>query len=188
MSGRGYKVGNFIGQNTGKLCLFFTAAAVCYGFYENLNDPRRAARVSAAAPPSVPASAAKPDPCLTGQDERHQQATQLLKEKKFDAAANVLWPCLSSLSENGKKLHDKAAALAQKENDRIADAMNKKIKAEKKRQGVRIGMSEQDVLDSSWGRPEKVNRTTTQRGVREQWVYHGNYLYFEDGVLTTIQN
>jgi SOS-response transcriptional repressor LexA len=33
-----------------------------------------------------------------------------------------------------------------------------------------------------------VNRTTFARGVHEQWVYDGGYLYFEDGVLTTIQN
>jgi hypothetical protein len=62
-------------------------------------------------------------------------------------------------------------------------------KARKRREGVTVGMSQQDVLDSSWGRPESVNRTTTARGTREQWVYGGrNYLYFENGVLTTIQN
>lgn len=66
--------------------------------------------------------------------------------------------------------------------------MNKRFKAQKKREGVRIGMSEQDVLDSSWGKPTKVNRTTSKYGVHEQWVYGGGYLYFEDGVLTSIQN
>lgn len=58
----------------------------------------------------------------------------------------------------------------------------------KKSRGVTIGMSREDVLASSWGRPEKVNKTTNQYGTSEQWVYPGGYLYFEDGTLTTIQN
>lgn len=50
-------------------------------------------------------------------------------------------------------------------------------------------MTKQDVLDSSWGAPKKINTTTTQYGVHEQWVYGGgNYLYFDDGILTSIQN
>lgn len=62
-------------------------------------------------------------------------------------------------------------------------------KARKKREGVTIGMTKQDVLDSSWGKPKYINTTTTRYGVREQWVYGGgNYLYFENGILTSIQN
>lgn len=59
----------------------------------------------------------------------------------------------------------------------------------KRSEGVRIGMSKADVLASSWGKPERVNRTTNAYGTREQWVYGiGNYLYFEDDVLVSIQN
>jgi hypothetical protein len=59
----------------------------------------------------------------------------------------------------------------------------------KRSQGVQIGMSKDDVLASSWGRPSSINTTTTARGTREQWVYGGrNYLYFENGTLTAIQN
>jgi len=55
--------------------------------------------------------------------------------------------------------------------------------------GVTIGMTKDRVLKSNWGKPINVNRTTTSRGVREQWVYGGqNYLYFENGILTAIQN
>ncbi len=61
-------------------------------------------------------------------------------------------------------------------------------KAQKKKEGVRVGMSKQDVIESSWGRPEKVNATTTAAGTREQWVYGGgNYLYFNGDTLVTIQ-
>lgn len=62
-------------------------------------------------------------------------------------------------------------------------------KARKKSKGVRIGMTKQDVLDSSWGKPNHINTTTTKYGVHEQWRYDGyNYLYFENGILTSIQN
>lgn len=57
-----------------------------------------------------------------------------------------------------------------------------------KSQGVSIGMSSAQVLASNWGKPRKVNRTTTANGVTEQWVYRGGYLYFSNGVLTGIQN
>jgi hypothetical protein len=58
-----------------------------------------------------------------------------------------------------------------------------------KRPGASIGMSKDEAIASSWGRPESVNRTTNAYGTREQWVYGGgNYLYFENGVLTSIQN
>jgi hypothetical protein len=54
--------------------------------------------------------------------------------------------------------------------------------------GVPIGYSPGQVRASSWGAPQKVNLTTTANHVREQWVYPGGHLYFDDGVLTAIQN
>lgn len=60
--------------------------------------------------------------------------------------------------------------------------------AARKREGVSLGMTQQEVLESSWGRPEKVNRSTYTFGVHEQWVYGGGYLYFKDGILDSIQN
>lgn len=64
-----------------------------------------------------------------------------------------------------------------------------KEKEKKKKEGVYIGMTKQQVLDSMWGEPIKINTTTTRYGVNEQWVYpNNNYLYFENGKLTAIQN
>ena len=55
--------------------------------------------------------------------------------------------------------------------------------------GVRIGMTKAQALASNWGRPNSINKTTTASGTHEQWVYGGgNYLYFENGELTSIQN
>ena len=55
--------------------------------------------------------------------------------------------------------------------------------------GVEIGMTRAQVRDqTSWGSPEKVNRTTTRDITIEQWVYNGAYLYFTNGKLTAVQN
>lgn len=53
---------------------------------------------------------------------------------------------------------------------------------------VWIGMTKAQA-QLAWGEPNSVNRTTTRRGVLEQWVYgSGSYLYFANGVLTSYQN
>ena len=68
----------------------------------------------------------------------------------------------------------------------------KQAKAEaawKARGGVKIGMTTAQVLKSNWGKPNNINRTTTRNGTHEQWVYGGhNNLYFDNGILTAIQD
>jgi hypothetical protein len=50
-------------------------------------------------------------------------------------------------------------------------------------------MTKEEVLIEGWGKPIDINRTISKYGTSEQWVYDGyKYLYFEDGVLTTIQD
>lgn len=57
-----------------------------------------------------------------------------------------------------------------------------------KKEGVSIGMTRDQVLKSNWGRPTDINESISTRGTREQWVYGiGNYLYFENGILTSVQ-
>jgi len=81
---------------------------------------------------------------------------------------------------------ERIALEAEKEQERIALEAEK---AKKKTEGVRIGMTKQDVLDSNWGKPIDINKTITVYGTHEQWCYNGyNYLYFEDGILTSISN
>lgn len=70
---------------------------------------------------------------------------------------------------------------------RAVERFKREDVARRRQEGVRIGMTEEHVLQSSWGRPQRVNRTTTRQGVREQWVYARGYLYFEDGSLVSIQ-
>lgn len=52
-----------------------------------------------------------------------------------------------------------------------------------------IGMTAEEVENSSWGKPNHVNRTTTANNVSEQWVYgSGRYVYLDNGVVTAIQD
>lgn len=52
----------------------------------------------------------------------------------------------------------------------------------------KIGMTADEVKASNWGSPEKINKTTYEWGVTEQWCYPNyKYIYFEDGIVTAIQ-
>ncbi|WP_141491573.1 hypothetical protein [Longimonas halophila] len=59
------------------------------------------------------------------------------------------------------------------------------------RGSVAIGMRKAMVREA-WGSPQDVNRTRTASGTREQWVYgsirNRRYVYFDDGVVTGIQD
>ncbi len=54
---------------------------------------------------------------------------------------------------------------------------------------VMIGMTDKQAM-TSWGPPNQINRSGGQWGLHEQWVYgdHGQYLYFENGRLSSWQN
>ena len=52
---------------------------------------------------------------------------------------------------------------------------------------VKIGMTDEQV-SLAWGKPNKVNRTIASWGTHEQWVYGNTFLYFENGILTALQD
>jgi hypothetical protein len=121
-----------------------------------------------------------------------RKAEELVRTKPRDAAAllkpfeGLQDPQTDSLI---KTAADRVTALDRADNARTIARAHAAELAERKRQGVRIGMTRERVLESSWGRPEHINRTTNAFGEHEQWVYGGgNYLYFDNGVLTSIQN
>lgn len=117
-----------------------------------------------------------------------------IKMAKDDAKANnhegvilLLGRCHTKIAEGTEahKLLTKANAIVEK---KLATEKKRQL-AEWKKEGVSIGMTKERVIQSSWGKPEKINSTTNAYGTREQWVYRGHsYLYFQDGILTTIQN
>lgn len=84
----------------------------------------------------------------------------------------------------------KKTEIEQRESEVRLAIQHKREAVERKKEGVRIGMSQEEVRQSSWGRPNSINRTVNSNSTHEQWVYGGghNYLYFEDGRLTSIQN
>jgi hypothetical protein len=68
------------------------------------------------------------------------------------------------------------------------EELDKRILAAKP--NVKIGMTAKQVaINTNWGRPDTVNRTTLKNGVHEQWVYpNKGYLYFDNGKLVAIQD
>ncbi len=51
----------------------------------------------------------------------------------------------------------------------------------------KIGMTKQEVENSTWKKPSKINTSTYSWGVTEQWVYPGKgYIYFKNGKVSSI--
>lgn len=88
-------------------------------------------------------------------------------------------------------LHGPAKAQQSQPAGKITDTFEILRAADQQRaksRGVRIGMTKSDALASTWGKPRKINTTINAAGTHEQWVYRGsNYLYFANGILTSIQ-
>jgi hypothetical protein len=107
------------------------------------------------------------------------------KQQPPRARAEAMQRLAQDHPETGRRFENEARQLI--EHADRADQLAAKAKS--KREGVSIGMTQQQAMDSSWGRPSRINRTTTAAGMREQWVYgSGNYLYFSNGILVSIQN
>lgn len=51
---------------------------------------------------------------------------------------------------------------------------------------VEIGY-DTDMCRAAWGWPEDINKTKLKNKTLEQWVYERGYLYFQNGILTSIQ-
>jgi len=73
--------------------------------------------------------------------------------------------------------------IAQEKQTRAAVAQQRSKPAPK------IGMTADEVLKSTWGEPNDVNRTITATTTHEQWVYGGGcYIYLDNGIVTAIQD
>lgn len=103
---------------------------------------------------------------------------QLPKTLKQESICSVSWNFDNMVSFMDKK-PQKETAPSSKETEIIV-----------KKDPI-IGMTTDEVRNSTWGNPSDINKTTTKYGVSEQWVYKfwdkHRYIYIEDGIVTTIQ-
>ena len=68
--------------------------------------------------------------------------------------------------------------------DRYVEALRKKQQNDAK---PKIGMTGEEVKNTSWGSPNKINKYTYSWGTEEQWVYDNyRYVYFENGKVISI--
>lgn len=198
----GYKIGRFMGRHWFWLLLLLAAAFfwLVYQFIEQdrlageqLKIKESAAQLAARAKAENEARARAEfearcsDAAVAG---LYLQAQALMKRGAYADARNLLAPCSKKMASNSKEL-----ALMADADARLLAAHRAEIQkrhaaelAQRKKEGVSIGMTQDRVLQSSWGKPRKINRTTTLTREREQWVYDGGYLYFDNGILTAIQN
>jgi hypothetical protein len=109
-----------------------------------------------------------------------------LKRLKNSYADDADWATALFVSLEIKNNAENRARELVKTTNEILD--RKKEAKTRKAQGVSIGMTQEEVIASSWGKPNSINRTVTASSNSEQWVYPGGYLYFENGLLTTVQN
>jgi hypothetical protein len=173
----------------------FVVAAVIGGIIESANNPSTPT-------PSAPTSA-------VAEKIRREQADSAARTKaelaartaKFSAdRANIIakakallaqrkWNELVDMGNEYAWIPDSELnAIVETARTKVAEIERQKDRARAKHEGVSIGMTKEQVLGSSWGKPQSINSTHTAAGTHEQWVYSGGYLYFDNDVLTAIQN
>lgn len=124
----------------------------------------------------------------------HQRITETPVALVFKAPdGEICWTLLEFSSMYIEDVETRAAKEAQRKAE-LRERESAMVKKYGKYNGrliaqgkVAIGFTKQMCRDA-WGEPKTIHTTTTRYGVKEQWVYSGGYLYFENGKLTTIQN
>lgn len=123
----------------------------------------------------------------TKQIDFEQTKLALERNKDNQDVRRSLLRHLTEIDPKNPKWKTDLAAVEKRIEADIASQRQKEA-ARKRKEGVRIGMSQEDVLASNWGRPEKRNISQYSFGTHEQWVYGGGqYLYFENGILKSMQ-
>ncbi len=130
-------------------------------------------------------------------EKLNEEATSRLNSALYNLYNNGIeymqYNEVEDYKDNSNSVHEDNIAFFKKEKQRYDkrernELIEKQIQ-EKKQQNPRLGMTKKEVEASSWGKPKKVNRTVTLYSTEEQWVYgQDQYLYFEDGILTSFQD
>lgn len=201
-----YQLGQAVGQNKTLIVGALAAVVVIAWVASNAISLIQDADSNHTSPTIATAATKVPPPnplilkCTEGIEPILSEAQAAMNRQDAQAAFTALDSCKQFMTDPAALALHKAAMIVVTRQTNAANAkaervrniaqqkQDRAIKAAKRKEGVSVGMSQQDALDSAWGQPRKVNRTTTARHTREQWVYDGGYLYFTDGVLTSIQN
>ncbi|WP_157045808.1 hypothetical protein [Polaromonas sp. JS666] len=196
MSNSSYSVGKFLGRNWLGLLVAACFFAL-WGYLDSrpVEQPTSPVTAQKQGTQDIQAAKEKRDEeerlrrCTTESAALRAEAKALMKAKDPQKAFELLAPCRNlPIDQDTTKLITEVLT-ATRANDEIR--IKREALAEKsrrKKEGVSIGMTQQEVLDSSWGRPQRINKTTSANYQHEQWVYDGGYLYFESGILKTIQH
>jgi hypothetical protein len=117
------------------------------------------------------------------------RAALILAKIALAPAGLGLWPAVAIADPVAVQSADQASDAEAQSRERAMAAARKLVEEERKRkQGASIGMTAEQILQSTWGKPKKINVTINASGRHEQWVYSGfQYLYVDNGVLTSIQ-
>lgn len=122
------------------------------------------------------------------QEEKAREETEKLRRLQsfLNRHPNITEEAKEYLRNNPDELEDDRINYIDDNSNLNGEVKSKIILKE-----IWIGMKD-EKLEVIKGKPRDINRTTTAYGVREQWVYGavGNrkYYYFENGILTTIQD
>lgn len=117
---------------------------------------------------------------LTEQLERVKKASQEAALKRADETIKEE----NAINAENRERERQFEAVRNKAISRQPVELQQIIRSHK----IRLGMTPEQVT-LAWGRPQDINRTTTLGGTREQWVYGlKTYVYFQDGVVTAVQN
>lgn len=122
----------------------------------------------------------------------HVREFSLKDDCVLEISPDEVRAAIDKIAADRKVIEDeKKARFAKLRTDREAQEEAERKESEKlaKKPAARIGMTAAQVLENtSWGKPESINKTITASGVGEQWVYGlGQYLYFRNGRLVAIQ-
>ncbi len=86
-----------------------------------------------------------------------------------------------------QKINQMNRPLNGKEKNTIDNDILQKVLEDMQKEPPRIGMSAEEVRQSTWGEPDDINKTTYSWGTKEQWCYADyKYIYFKNGIVTAI--
>jgi len=194
-----YRAGQVVGKNKAVAGMLLAALAAVSA-YQMLTPTRTQVQAGPPAavfdPSTTPGAIARAQAeaqrvklCSDGLADLMAQARQSLRSNDPERAYGLLNPCRVGMSNDAaKSLMTEITNAANRKTEAARLAAEKSEKARRKKAGVSIGMTEEEVLQSSWGAPRTVNKTTRANSISAQWVYDGGYLYFENGALRTIQH